>query len=91
MPHSSSLIQLDPEAATVMKVERMLDMAEFVGLDPESLAFLAHRLALHGRQREGLGPSPRRDELDALIVGDLETLCRAYKMMARVVERMPSA
>ena len=86
-----SVICLDPEATTVMKVERMLDLAEHVGIDPEALAFLAHRLAAEGREREGMGPSPRRDELDRLIVGDLEVLCRAYKRMARVVERMARA
>jgi hypothetical protein len=91
MSHRPSLIQLDPEAATIARVSRMLDVAEHLGLDPQALAFLAHRLAVLGRQREGLGPSQRRDELDGLILGDLEALCRAYTRMARVVERMPRA
>ncbi len=91
MPRRPSLIALDPEAATIMRVERMLDLAPHLGLHPEALAFLARRLDANGRQREEMAPSPRRDELDQRIRGDLEMLCTAYTRMARVVDRMPSA
>jgi len=91
MPRRPSLIPLDPEAATVARVSRMLDLAPHLGVDPESLAHLAHRLDARQREREGMAPSPRRDELDALIVGDLEMLCSAYKRMASVVDGMARA
>ena len=80
MPHRRpSIIQLTPEAATVTKVERMIDLAPHLGVSPEALAFLSHRLAVHGREREGMGRSPRREELDALIRGDLEGALRGVQ------------
>jgi hypothetical protein len=36
-------------------------------------------------------PSRRREELDALIAEDVETLCLAIVRLRKVVERMPKA
>jgi hypothetical protein len=69
----------------------MLDLAEFVGVIPEHLAVIAHRVQVSEREREGLGPSPRRDELDSVIAEGLETLAVALVKMRDFVDRMPDA
>jgi len=47
---------IDPESfdpATVAACERMLDLAPFVGVDPEYLEHVRRRLVVHEREREG--------------------------------------
>ena len=91
MRHSSVI---DPESydpATVTACERLLDLAPFVGVDPEYLEHVRRRLVVHEREREGMLPSRRAEELDRLIVEDIQILCAAIVKMQRAVERMPSA
>jgi len=78
------------ETQATEKVERMLDLAPFIGVDPEALAFLAHRY----EERLGLldaAEPARRAELKRLICQDFDELAAAYKRMARVVDGMPKA
>jgi hypothetical protein len=89
MPHPNILDLEDP--ATVAACERLLDLAPFVGVDPEYLEHVRRRLVANEREREGMLPSRRQVELDRLIVEDIETLCAAIVKMQRAVDGMPSA
>jgi hypothetical protein len=90
MPRSAVI---DPELtdADLARADHLLDLAPFVGVDPEALAYVQRRLVAHEREREGMLPSRRAEELDHLIVEDIEVLCLGIKRMMRAVERMPSA
>ena len=84
----------DPEVddpTLVAAIERMLDLAVHVGVDPEAMAYVARRLAAHEAERADTLPSRRREELDTLIAEDVEALCLAVVRLRRVVERMPKA
>ena len=91
MPHPTIMDHESFDPAAIARCERMLDLAPFVGVDPESLELVRRRLVAHEREREGMLPSRRADELDRLIAQDIETLCRAIVKLQRAVERMPSA
>jgi ABC-type antimicrobial peptide transport system ATPase subunit len=91
MSHSSVPHAEPEDADRVSRIERMLDLAELVGVVPEHLALIAHRVAACEREREGLGPSARRDELDAVIAEGLETVAVAFVRMRDLVDRMPAA
>ena len=87
-----SVIQLAPEdAAASARVEHMLDVAEFTGPHPGDLARVRHRLVANEHEREGMSPSPRRDELDRAILDDLEEIALAIVRWQTLVERMPEA
>jgi hypothetical protein len=79
------------DPATVAACERMLDIAPFVGVDPEALELVRRRLVAHERERESMLPSRRQEELDRLIRQEIKELCQAIVTLQRAVERMPSA
>jgi len=81
----------DDDPALVAELERWLDLAPHLGVDPEAMAHVARRLQAREVERANLLPSRRREELDALIAEDVETLCLAIVRLRRVVERMPTA
>ena len=82
----------DPDDPTlVAEMERWLDLAPHVGVDPEAMAHVARRLVARETERADTLPSRRRDELDALIAEDVETLCLAIVRLRKGVERMPKA
>ena len=81
----------DDDPATLARCERMLDLAPHVGVDPEAMAYVARRLAAHEGERADTLPSGRREELDALIAEDVETLCLAFVRLRKIVAGMPKA
>ena len=72
-------------------MERWLDLAVHVGVDPEAMAYVARRLAAHEGERADTLPSRRREEMDALIAEDVETLCLAFVRLRKIVAGMPKA
>jgi hypothetical protein len=88
MQDSSDTPEDDP--TLVGQMERWLDLAPHLGIDAEAMAHVARRLLAHERERADELPSRRREELDALIAQDVETLCLAIVRLRRVVERMPT-
>jgi hypothetical protein len=89
MQDSSDAPEDDP--TLVAQMERWLDLAPHLGIDAEAMAHVARRLVARETERDSLLPSRRRDELDALIAKDVETLCLAIVRLRRVVERMPTS
>ena len=81
----------DDDPTLVAQMERWLDLAVHVGVDPEAMAYVARRLAAHEGERADTLPSGRREELDALIAEDVETLCLAFVRLRKIVARMPKA
>ncbi len=79
------------DPALVARIERLLDVAPHLGIDAEAMAYLARRLLAHEAERADTMPSRRREELDALISEDVETLCLAIVRLRKVIERMPKA
>ena len=85
-------LNAEPEdPVLVAAIERMLDLAPYVGIAPEAMAHIARRLQSRESERVGTLPSRRRDELDALIAEDVEALCLVFARLRRVVGRMPKA
>lgn len=64
----------------------MLALAPHIGVDPETLAFLAHRFTTIGSQLDAAEPA-RRADLVARMTRDFDELAEAYKRMEKVVER----
>jgi hypothetical protein len=81
----------DDDPALVSELERWLDLAPHVGVDPEAMAYVARRLQARESERAETLPSRRREELDTLIAEDVETLGLAIVRLRRIVERMPRA
>jgi hypothetical protein len=81
----------DDDPALVAELERWLVLAPHVGVDPEAMAYVARRLAAHEAERADTLPSRRREQLDALIAKDVETLCLAFVRLRKIVARMPKA
>lgn len=74
------------ETAAVAKAERMLAIAEFVGVDLGALAFIAHRFEQRLGMFDAAEPA-RRAELERLSAEDFEELATAYRLLAAVVAR----
>jgi hypothetical protein len=77
-------------AATMAKAETMLALAEHVGISLDTLAFVARRFELRLGILDAAEPA-RRVDLERLAAEDFEELATAYKGLARMVERVPSA
>jgi len=91
MSDPSDLDHEPEDPVLVAAIERMLELAVHVGIDPEAMAYIARRLQARESERVDTLPSRRREELDALIAEDIETLCLAIVRLRRVVERMPTS
>jgi hypothetical protein len=86
--------EADDDPALVAQMERWLDLAAHLGIDAEAMAYVARRLVARETERDSLLPSRRREELDAMIAEDVETLCLVFVRLRRVVEvveRMPTS
>ena len=83
--------EADDDPTLVAQMERWLDLAPHVGVDPEAMAYVARRLAAHEGERADTLPSRRREEMDALIAEDVETLCLAFVRLRKIVAGMPKA
>jgi hypothetical protein len=70
----------------------MLAAAEATGVDLNHLEATRRRLAAHeAKYDRALVGTSARNELEQLIAADVAELAAAYKRLARMVERMPSA
>jgi hypothetical protein len=77
-------------AALARRAETMLDLAEFVGVDLDAMWIASRRLAEHEAAYDRAPELSTRKELKVLMADDIAILAEAYKMLAWVVERMPS-
>ena len=73
------------------KIERMLAIAAAVGVNLDDLRAAASRLAAREQEYDGSFGATRRAEVAALMAIEIAELARAYKRLAKAVERMPSA
>ncbi len=76
---------IDPETVAIAKAEAMHALAEFVGVDLDALAFIAHRFEQRLGMLDAAEPA-RRAELELLSAEDFEELATAYKLLAVAVE-----
>lgn len=86
MPRTPSAAQTEARfAETLAKVERMLSVAPYVGVNLDEMEVVRRRLVseLAVPERGGV-PAPHIEE-------DLSFLARNFKVLARAVERMGSA
>ncbi len=81
----------DDDPALISELERMLDLAPFVGVDPEAMAYVARRLLAREAERDDSLPSRRREELARLIEEDTERLCRAFVRLRKIISGLPKA
>jgi hypothetical protein len=75
------------EIAAVVRAERMLVLAEFIGISPDDLEAARRLLAPHEAMFDAAVGSSRRNEIAQLMALDVAELATAYKMMARAVAR----
>jgi hypothetical protein len=68
------------------KIEKMLAAAEEMGVDIFNLELTRRRLVAHGAERQDLGPSPRRTELDELMGKDIDDLRNEFNALARAID-----
>jgi hypothetical protein len=64
----------------------MLSTAEKMGIDLLPLALTARNLAAHEVEQHRTWPSPRREELDALVAEEMEMLCGVFVKLERAVK-----
>jgi hypothetical protein len=85
MLNSRPTIPHSYEVAT-LKIERLLDAADLIGVDLFDLELVRRRLVAHEAERERTWPSRRRRELDELVAQELETLCEGFVKLKRAVD-----
>lgn len=78
------------EAGLNAGTETMLAVAEPLGISVDALAFLAHRFEQRLGMLDAAEPGPRAG-LERVVAEDFEELATAFKVLRRVVVRMPTA
>ena len=79
------MVPRESAALALAYAEQLLTAAPSAGIDLGALAAVVHRLRIHEDELQRTAPSPRRSELEGLVIADLETLCVAYKRMEAAV------